>query len=709
MNELEQLLMGAGLERALTEHYRVPVMDVNRVEAWLKERDEKDRLTVWAQTGLVALARERVCALMLDDTFVEAGCERALEPHPRLELLPIALLWGMVQNGEAVDVIAWGKERHQEMNLEEQDRFHYGWRGDPLKTRNLGGAWKRVVDAIDAVKRQSPRAIPKILCLGGNGSSKSEFMPWYAIQQMVKKKDFRVLFLCVSENWAREVAMSRMFANLPPQWRPDVTGKAKTGITGAITYTEKMGFSENKFILPNGSRCTFMFYENGNPKALEGMELDLVCADEEVPLEWIEACEYRLVRRAGALIVGFTPISGVIPTVTYFRGARPVVMEEMDSELVLQREARNAKGELEIVDVPFWDSTMTRHVVGHKKVPLVEVGSDFTKRIVYFPTNWCCYPAGNYQTLKEEFATKKASVHKMLERAHGVPTKVRDAAFPLVDVAVHAVPFSDRIMDEPPEVTWWNVLDPGDGRNAMIQWWACHPDGRKILEREWPQQDDYIPGVGQPGAWAVASTKGKKKDGDRGPAQEAWGLSYKQMADEIDRVEKELAREVERRDDGGRIHVFRRICDSRAGNDTHHGTTIIKEFAKQKLSDGTQLLFDDAAGKRLNISTGNSDNIAGITLINDALNYDTKRPVGHLNRPKLLVRFEPDDPMKADSMPRGCANTWFSLSTWTGADGEKGACKDPVDCTHYFLRDEPRFVRLRRVVSEEETWGGYGS
>lgn len=698
MIDLPALLETHQLGRALDAHPRIPPMDPGAVEAMLKAGDEKD---------LLLLATVRVQALLLDDSFVEAGCDRALEPHPRLELLPVEMLWTMVLGGDEADVIAWGKERHKEMELEQHDRYHYGWRGDPGRTRELGGAWKRAVDQIAEVKKRSPRAIPKLLCLGGNGSSKSEFMPWYAMQQMTTRKDFRVLSLCVSENWAREVAMSRTFWNLPPQWRPDATGKVKSGITGAITYTEKMGFSENKFILPNGSRCTFMFYENGNPKALEGMELDLVLADEEVPLEWIEACEYRLVRRAGTLIVGFTPISGIIPTVTYFRGSLPQVQEEMATELVHLREVRNAKGEPEVIEVPFYDQTTNGRFMGEKKVPLVELGSDFTKRIVYFPTAWCCYPAGNYQTLKEEFATKHASIHKILERAHGVPTCVRDAAFPLVGVKVHAVPLRERDSGEPPEITWWNILDPANGRNAFLQWWACYPDGRMVCEREWPQQDDYIPGVGQPGEWAVASTKGKKKDGDRGSAQEPWGLSYAQMKDEIERVEMELAVSVERREQGERIQVFRRICDSRAGNTEVHGTTIVREFAKRSRPDQPGLLFDDASGKHLNINTANSDHIAGITLINDALNYDTKRPVGPLNRPKLMIRYEPTDPTKDGSLPRGCANTWFSLSTWTGADGEKGACKDPVDCTHYFLRDEPRHVA--RVKVSAGAWGGYGS
>jgi len=678
-------------------HPRILPLDVVKVEELLKRRGVDGTLLPEAMAELREMALWRDRALMLDETFVEARAERALERHPRLRLLPIKDLWGMIEAGESADVIAWGQGRHQELELETSDRYNYGWRGDPGLSRELGGGWKRAVDSVNAVKRLNQRWIPKILCMGGNGSSKSEFMPWYAIQQMVKHKDYRVVGLCPSENWAREVMMSRMFWNLPVEWRPEITGKAKSGITGSISYTEKMGFSENKFILPNGSRCTFMFYEDGNPKALEGLELDLVLADEEVGLNWLEAAEYRLVRRAGTLLVGFTPISGYGPTVSYFRGATPKVMETMETELVCLREVEGKRGP-EVVEAAFWDKAVEGQVVGQKVIPLMENGADPTKRIVYFPTKWCCYPAGNYETLREEFGTKRASIAKMLERGHGIPTKVRDAAFPLVSLEAHAVPFCERPKVEP-KVTWWNVLDPASGRNAFLQWWACYEDGRKILEREWPQQDDYIPGVGQPGPWAVVSTKTRKKDGDRGPAQEPWGLTYAQMAEEIVRVEVELGREVELRGDGTGITVFRRILDSRAGNVESHGTTIAKEFHK------VGLRFDDASGKQININANsNSDNVAGITLINNALGYDTKRPLGPLNVPKLMVRYEPPDPDKGVS-ERGCANTWFSLTSWTGADGGAGACKDPVDCAHYFLRDEPRYVEPR--ITQARKWGGY--
>lgn len=606
--------------------------------------------------------------------FEELGYPRAIEPHARIPLHSEEMILKLVKAGRQDAVIAWAKERHEEIELEEADPYRYGWRGDPGRSRELGGSWKRMLDAIEAVRRESPRSIPKILCMGGNGSSKSEAAAWYAMKRMVEKPRTNVAVLCPSEKQARLVMMARLFKYLPSDWRPSSTGKLKTGMTGNISYSEKMGFTENSFILPNGSSCTFFFYEDGDAKSLEGLELDLIVADEEVPLGWLEAGEYRLTRRRGVMLAMFTPISGVTPTVSYFRGVLPKTLEEREAELL-----------------PFEKG-------GFEKLPMLEMGSDRTKRIVYFWTQDCPYPATNYETLKEEFITKRATRNKIKERAYGIPMRVRDSAFPLFNLNVHCLPMESV----PDEVTWYHVMDPANARNAFMQWWACDRLGRKICVREWPQQDDYIPGVGKPGAWAVQSVKAKKKDGDAGDAQESWGLSYQQMADEIERVEKELARLVEKRTEepDARIKVARRILDSRLGSATMHGTTIQKEYAKVKI------YFTFASGKQLNVTSAESEATAGITMINNALFYHVDKPLSPSNSPQLYVVYEP--PETEDSAPVGCANTAFALRVWTGADGQTGKCKEGVDCTHYFLRIEPRFL-VKVVANLKAQWGGYGS
>jgi hypothetical protein len=707
MNELEKLLTQHGLQRALELHPRVPVLDVATVERCLQQRDEQACLLPAAADGLLKLARERLCGLLLDEAFVEAGCDRALEPHARLELQPIPLLWGLAQRGEMASVLNWARQRHQEIELEEQDRFRYGWRGDPRKSRQLGGGWKRAIDAINAVKKVNPRYIPKILCMGGNGSSKSEFGAWWAINLMVEKPGTQVAVLCPSQTQARKVLMSRMFDNLPKEWRPAETGKVKSGITGNISYTRKMGFTENMFILPNGSRCTFYFYLEGDVASIEGDQLDLVLADEEVPVEWLEAVEYRLARTGGTLIAMFTPISGYIPAVRWFRGKARLI-EEARAPLLktLVTIERNERGELQETrsEVPAWFDGPAGAREEPVMMPLAEYGDDPTKRIVYFWTQDCCYPAGGYETLVELMKNKRAGLNEVKTRAYGWPATVRDARFPILSERAHAIhPDRAAAGEVPQECSWYHCLDPANARNHVMQWYAKTRDGREILVREWPQQDDYIPAVGMPGPWAVDSKKGKAMDGVPGPAQESWGLTTEQYVEEIKRIEIELARVYEKRTDGQPITVTRRIMDSRGGDTVVHGRTYFTEFAR------CGMRFTDASGKALNARSDNPDAVAGVSLITDALGYDTQKPLGPSNRPRLMIVYAPANIETGETVPHGCANSWDALQNWTGADGLKGARKDWIDLFHYAQRAVMRFIdhAARAAAHVSGQWGGY--
>lgn len=661
MSTLKKFYEERGLGRVMEIHPRLGMIS-----------EEAERLHAGQQwEAVLEMGRDRAAAMLLDDLFVEAECPRALEKHPRLPLMPVPLLWQMMQGGEEGMVMDWAKERHQEIELEEKDPYNYGWRGDPKGTRELGEGWKRTVDAIATIKRGDPLSVPKVLLMGGNRSAKSTFAGWYAVDQMAKRPNVNVGVLCPSQAQAREVLMERMFRFLPPEWKPEDTGKANTGYKGRISYNLKTGFTDDKFSLPNGSKAQFFFYLDGDVKAIEGYEFDLLLADEEVPVEWLVTAAFRMTSRQGTILAMFTPISGYGPTVAWFVGNGKVI-EDREAELL-----------------PLENG-------GCERMPLLQMGADADKRVVYFWSQDNLYPLNSYGGMKRELLTSRATRAVIKTRAYGVPTKVKDAAFPLFNVGVHAL----QLESVGKTVTWWHVMDPANGRNPCMQWWAADPEGRLICVREWPQQDDYVPGVGQPGAWATISTKRNKLDGDKGPAQESWGLGYPQMVEEIKRIEMELARTVEKRDEpDARIEVRMRVLDSRMGNTEFHGTTIQKEYAKLGIR------FQLASGKQLNVTSSEGEATAGITLINDKLFYKTDKPLGPDNHPKLYVVYEPADDSR--SVPKGCANTVFALSTWTGADGLHGACKDWVDVTHYFLREEPRYIPPPPKGGGNQGWGGY--
>ena len=68
-----------------------------------------------------------------------------------------------------------------------------------------------------------------------------------------------------------------------------------------------------------------------------------------------------------------------------------------------------------------------------------------------------------------------------------------------------------------------------------------------------------------------------------------------------------------------------------------------------------------------------TENISeGVSFINDWLYYNEDKPIDHQNAPRLYISER-------------CANTIYALKEWTGADGQKGACKDPIDCLRYLV------------------------
>jgi hypothetical protein len=202
--------------------------------------------------------------------------------------------------------------------------------------------------------------------------------------------------------------------------------------------------------------------------------------------------------------------------------------------------------------------------------------------------------------------------------------------------------------DKIPEVgTNYMVVDPAGARNWFMLWLRAVGVGENtkwFVYREWPDAT-Y-------GEWALPDSK---LDGKAGPAQRAGGGRG------IDEY-KELIRSLE-----GEEIVEERFIDPRAGAtqaaSKEGGTSLIELLD----SDPNPMFFQQAAGLRIE---------EGVALINDALAHDPGQPLSILNEPKLYIS-------------KRCENLIYSLREWTGADGEKGASKDPIDCLRYLAVMQP--------------------
>lgn len=199
----------------------------------------------------------------------------------------------------------------------------------------------------------------------------------------------------------------------------------------------------------------------------------------------------------------------------------------------------------------------------------------------------------------------------------------------------------------PKEGTNFMVVDPAGARNWFMLWLRAVGSGentRWYIYREWPDAS-Y-------GEWALPDSK---LDGKPGPAQRAGGGRG------INEY-KEIIRELE-----GSEQFSERYIDPRAGATQaagkEQGTSLIELLD----TDPDPMYFAPAAGLRLE---------EGITIINDALSHDNSQPLSAINQPKLYIS-------------KKCENLIYSLREWTGADGDKGASKDPIDCLRYLAVMQP--------------------
>jgi hypothetical protein len=352
--------------------------------------------------------------------------------------------------------------------LEEQDPYRYGY---------VIPIWSTADQQFAALREEFPEGVTELLILGGNRASKSRYLARRAVQIMVENPGARVWCLQSTEASSIQNQQPYIWDYLPAEWKPAASGKMRKGVVTNITYSQKGGFTENSFVLPNGSQCWFKFYSM-DVKAIEGAELNYCWADELVEPAWIEALRFRLITRNGELAVGFTPILGYTDTVAeYLAGA--ITLEDAPAELLT-----DLKGQ------PL-------------RVPRVQQCSKPTARVVYFHT--ADNPFGNYEAMKTELL--KSSKDRVLMRAYGVPTKKAANMFAKFNTSVHVIP-PDRV---PKAGVNYHVVDPCSGRNWFMIWARFDNAGRCFVYDEWPSQVREVPGVGLPGPWAVPG--GNNPDG----------------------------------------------------------------------------------------------------------------------------------------------------------------------------------------------------
>lgn len=541
--------------------------------------------------------------------------------------------------------------QHQAIAREEHHPLLNGWESPCTKTLRelLAGTYvpgKVGTAAVTGFKMDRPAN--DVLELGGNGSGKTRSAAKLAMEVLTQRGRREVR--CYSQNELTSIRYQQtaLFAHLPPELRK----VKKAGQTTKISYSEATGFSDSIFILPNHSSALLLTYKGWqqDKTSAEGGEADLVWCDEEVPAELADTLRFRVHKKpAGVFLATFTPISGYTAAAAqYVEGA--TIIETIPARRVVWnwRWQRMEWGE--------WILPSDRVLVqgcppGH--VPYVLRCATSRRYVVMYPTTF--NPYTNVDGIITGALGK--TVEFALERIFGWPTKRAQKAFPRFGDA-HIVDPS-RI---PVEGTNYLFIDPHGRRNWFMVWLRVARDGEIYAYREWPSGDI--------GEWALP---GEKPDGKEGPAQRyASGMTFTDYKRVILKAEGwqvfddghvEMPK-------GKRVEViFERHLDPRpaatAAPTDEQSLTFIDHMTLPNIGpDGKERLpgLDCQAAPACAIEEGTQ-------LINDWISrgWDPDRPIDPMNFPSFMVSSD-------------CPNLIYALKTWTGADGEKGASKDPVDC-----------------------------
>lgn len=573
-----------------------------------------------------------------------------MKDHPTIPLLPTEIV---EQMGEGWASEYW-KKRGSEIWKEQYDPYRFGYE-PPI--------WKQADEQIKAFRAKHPKGVLIHLILGGHRAGKSEWRAKRTVQALIGNPDYKVWACQATQEASREAQQSKIYRYLPPEYKRPETGRLRRGTTTKVVYTPWGGFTEDVLSLPTGdegtSECRFKFYSM-NARSLEGAEIDEAWLDEEASLEWLDAVLYRLVTRNGILYLTFTPRWGYTQTVKALLSGATTV-EEKDAELLIMKDSNG-------------------ETLGYEKVPITQEnnavnlpGQRAKAVITYFHTK--DNPYGGYETMSATL--DGASREKILTVAYGVPTRAMLSQFPMFNDTVHIISLNRFAEIQKEGGTWYHFVDPCSGRNWFQIWIFIDKRNRAFVRAESPSHghnEAYIPGVGDPGPWAVA---GNKDDGDKGEGQKEWGWGYNRYLEEIARVESLLG-------GGTEVKISARWIDARYANTSsireERSITMIEELADLGM-------FFLAAPSEQRIDSGRGGGDGSLRMINDRLYYNTDDTISAMNEPHLYI-------------VETCPNVIFALKEWTGRDGQHGASKDPIDTLRMFTLSGSEYIdeKLMRPV-----------
>lgn len=494
---------------------------------------------------------------------------------------------------------------------------------EPLKYGLEWDCWK---DADELLKDCSLLAV-----FGGNRAAKSEYAAKRMVETLIEYPGTSAIGACQKLQTSGLQMQKYIWKFIPPEIKALNHVVDKRGVF-RVSYSEADGFTKNVLVLPNTSKILFVGYSQ-ETKDYEGMqfghpdhEVLAAWAEEDMPLGWLKLLRFRTSNYAGKIVWTFTAVDGLTKTMQdVLKGVEVVKSlpaKELDQDTQL------------LPDCP----------KGHAPY-IVKTFTD-RDRAIYFFTEF--NPYSNYENVRKQCEGRPTFDWE--RRLYGFARAARGRLIPNFGPS-HIIHDDKMFWDMPG--TNVMVVDPAPRKNWFMLWGRVlqFEVPRIYIYREWPSLAEF-------GEWHVTS-EGHKADGDPGPAQYPLGYGYV----EYKRVLRQ--KEIE--------PIYSRIIDPRAGSE-HKAS----DFGQTSVIEQMAAVHRDANGQVIGKSYDfwpaiGLEESTGLTQINDMLAFDQSKPLDWMmNFPNLVISHK-------------CGNLIAALETYTGQDGLKAACKDPVDCLRYMV------------------------
>lgn len=456
-------------------------------------------------------------------------------------------------------VLALWETYHAAIENAERDPYRYGF---------ILPHWKYADELLQRFRT--------LLLLGANRSGKTAYCARQVVQAAVNNP--KSLIYCFSQNKEISVLVQQraIYDYLPLEHK-----RKQLSSVANLNYSFKNGFTDNSFVLKNGSQVFFKFYTQWlqDDTILEGMELGSPnpswhnigawCDEYLLGMDLIDRLYLRLATLNSKLLLSFTPKDGTTETVkSYLKSA--ITKDRKSVHEGLRKPA---------------------------VVPYVQENFSANTGIVYFHSK--DNPWSGYETLLEK-CVQKGDDNYTLTALYGVPTRTIATKFPRFQPEINVVP-DEKIPKD--GVTRYMVIDPAGSKPWFMCWIAVDVSNTWWVYREWPDSTH--------GDWAI-ERGGKWTTGDA--CREKLGYGVKDYVD--------LIRDLETGEE-----IFERVIDPRMG---------AAKYSKEHGGQSDYITDLENAGM-LVIPAPGIDEEPGIQAIQDKLAYNDQKPIDGQNRPHLYV------------------------------------------------------------------------